>query len=43
MCFPPQIGSLLKESIRGLKVQTNDLEMIVVYFKMKLIMIFMCP
>lgn len=39
MCFPPQIGSLLKESIMDLKVQKNNLDMILVYFKMRLIMI----
>ena len=37
MCFPPQIGSLLKESIIDLKVQKNNLDMVLVYFDC------MCP
>lgn len=33
MCFPPQIGSLLKESIIDLKVQKNNLDMVSVYLR----------
>ena len=33
MCFPPQIGSLLKESIIDLKVQKSNLDMVLVYLR----------